>query len=187
MRVTKKPSGRVIFFCCKSCKKNFCCKSCNFFFAVNACNKKTVRSCNFFFAVSRVSRLTQLTRPDGFFYAHLQRKKKLHESQHTHGGTHGWILWLRSVLLSLRPVHLHPLPSLCLHLLLSLFVLRLCAILLRMLRFICRPKMGRGRGCSRTWRQRPSPLLRPAGRVVVRGQSKWGQEAFQGMAQCRSE
>ena len=63
MRVTKKPSGRVIFF--------FCCKSCNFFFlAVNACNKKTVRWCNFFFfAVSRVSRLTRLT----------AKKKKLHD------------------------------------------------------------------------------------------------------------
>ena len=56
MRITKKPSGRVFFF----------------------------------FAVSRVSRLTRLTAKKKnhttiqfFCYAHLQRKKKLHELQHT--------------------------------------------------------------------------------------------------------
>ena len=76
MRVTKKPSGRVIFFLVVS--------RVIFFFAVNARNKKTVRSCNFFFAVSRVSRLTRLTAEKKnyttirfFCYAHLQRKKKI--------------------------------------------------------------------------------------------------------------
>ena len=85
MRVTKKPSGGVIFF--------FRCKSCNFFFpAVNACNKKTVRWCNFFFfAVSRVSRLTRLTAGKKKLHdytvfllrAFTAKKKKLHELQHT--------------------------------------------------------------------------------------------------------
>ena len=63
MRVTKKPSGRVIFF--------FCCKSCNFFsFAVNACNKKTVRWCNFFFFAVRSCKPA---------YTTYSEKKKLHD------------------------------------------------------------------------------------------------------------
>ena len=114
MRVTKKPSGRVIFFFFAVSRVIF------FFFAVNACNQKTVRWCNFFFfrcksckpAYTTYSEKKKLHDYTVFLLRAFTAKKKNYTNYNIHGflfsaGTF-WPFWAKMYRLgvfSSQPVH----------------------------------------------------------------------------------